>query len=151
MLQYDFEQSIGYWLAMASQAYQRAISEEVAPHGITHRQCHVLGWLALEGELSQTELAKRMSIEPPTLVRILDRMERAGWIERDDCCHDRRKKIIRLREEVEPVWAKIVECARKTRARATEGLSGEELESLKAILEKVCANLGATLLVQDGV
>ena len=85
MLDYDFQNSIGYWLCMASHAYERAMNEELTAHGITFRQCQVLAWLALEGEQSQTELATRMNIEPPTLVRVLDRMERDGLVSRSGC------------------------------------------------------------------
>ncbi len=64
MLQYDFEESIGYWLVLSSQTYLRALNTELAPHGLTMRQSQVLGWLALEGPLTQNELATRMMIEP---------------------------------------------------------------------------------------
>ena len=83
MLEYDFENSVGFWICQASHALQRAFNEELAPQGVTYRQAQVLGCLALEGKLSQTDLAERMRIEPPTLVGILDRMEQGGWIRRD--------------------------------------------------------------------
>ncbi len=121
MLLYDFEQSIGYWLTLATQAYHRAVSDEVAPHGITFRQSQVLAWLALEGELSQAELANKMMIEPPTLVGILDRMERDGWITRNNCPSDRRKKLIRATAAAEPVWEKIAEGGRRVRAARPKG------------------------------
>src|SRR5688572_9141763 len=73
MLDYDFPSSIGYWLITTHQGYLRAFNEKLAPEGITYRQAQVLGWLAAEGPLTQTELAARMLIEPPTLVGILDR------------------------------------------------------------------------------
>ena len=141
MLVYDFDESIGYWLTMATQAFHRAVSEEVAPHGITFRQSLVLAYLALEGELSQAELATKMMVEPPTLVGILDRMERDGWITRNGCPSDRRKKLIRATRAAEPVWEKIAEGGRRVRARATEGLSEEELETLKQLLGRVNQNL----------
>jgi MarR family transcriptional regulator for hemolysin len=141
VLNYDFEQSIGYWLTMTTQAYHRAVSEELVPHGVTYRQSMVLGWLALEGELSQTELAAKMMVEPPTLVGILDRMERDGWISRHNCPSDRRKNLIRANEAAEPVWERIVECARRVRERATEGLSDRQLETLKKLLARVNQNL----------
>ena len=34
-LQYDFSNSVGYWITSASHAIQRALNEEVRPHGIT--------------------------------------------------------------------------------------------------------------------
>ena len=141
MLQYDFEDSLGYWLTIATQAFHRAVSEEVAPHGITYRQSLVLGWLAFESELSQTELANKMMVEPPTLVGILDRMERDGWITRNSCPADRRKKLIRATTAAEPVWEKIAAGGRRVRARATEGLSEPELDTLKQLLRRVNQNL----------
>ena len=139
----DFEQSVGYWLTVVTQAYHRAISDELAPHGITYRQSMVLGWLALEGELSQTELASKMMVEPPTLVGILDRMERDGWITRHGCPQDRRKNLIRANPGAEPVWEKIVECALRVRAEATAGMSEQELDTLKKLLKRMRQNIEA--------
>jgi len=141
VLNYDFEQSIGYWLTLTTQAYHRAVTEELAPHGITYRQSMVLGWLALEGEMSQTELANKMMVEPPTLVGILDRMERDGWIARHNCPSDRRKKLIRVTRAAEPVWDKIIECAKRVRERATEGLSERQVAMLKKLLRRVGQNV----------
>jgi MarR family transcriptional regulator for hemolysin len=138
---FDFEESIGCWLTLTTHAYHRAVSEELAPHGITYRQSLVLGWLAFEGELSQTELANKLMIEPPTLVGILDRMERDGWIARHDCPGDRRKKLVRATAAAEPVWEKIVECAARIRYQATQGLSERQLATLKKLLAKVRQNL----------
>jgi MarR family transcriptional regulator for hemolysin len=128
-------------MTIATQAYHRAVSEEVAPHGITYRQSLVLAWLAAEGELSQAELASKMLVEPPTLVGILDRMERDGWITRNGCPSDRRKKLIRATSAAEPVWEKIAECARRVRASASEGLTERQLETLKQLLGRVHQNL----------
>lgn len=140
-LRHEAEQSIGYWLTVTTQAYHRAVSEQMAPHGITYRQSMVIGWLMLEGELSQAELAAKMMVEPPTLVGILDRMQRDGWITRHNCRSDRRKKLVRLSPAVEPVWEKIRECAERIRDRATKDLTAAELDSLKHLLQRVHGNL----------
>ena len=137
----DIEESIGYWLTLTTQAYHRAVSEELEPHGITYRQSMVLGWLALEGALSQADLAAKMMVEPPTLVGILDRMERDGWISRHNCPGDRRKKMIRANPTAEPVWEKIVECAKRIRAQSTAGLSDRQLATIKKLLLRVQHNL----------
>lgn len=141
MLQYDFDNSIGYWVTMAANAIRRAVNEELAPQAITYRQCQVLGWLALAGPLPQSELAERMGIEPPTLVGILDRMERDRWIRRKPCPTDGRKKLVHPTAAAGPVWSKIVAAARRVRKRATQGLSEIELAELKRMLERVQQNL----------
>lgn len=151
--QYNHRESIGYWLTVTTQAYHRTLRDELAPYGITYRQMQVVGWLAIEGNgldggllsgaLSQAELASRMMIEPPTLVGILDRMERSGWITREGCPQDRRKKLIRLKPDAEPIWEKIIRCFKKVRAQATAGLSEQELKIMERALDVIRTNLGA--------
>lgn len=141
MLEFDFEESIGYWICSTSHAIRRALNLELDRQGITYRQWEVLCWIAMEGELSQAELAEKMGIEAPTLVGILDRMERDGWLDRYSCPNDRRRKRIRATEKAESVWARMIDCARRVRTRAREGLSQEELETLKSICERIRGNL----------
>jgi len=143
MADYDFEESLGYWLTVTTQALHRRLAEELAPDGITYRQTHVIGWLKLRGELSQADLARLMMIEPPTLVRILDRMEQAGWIRRTGDPTDRRRRIVQLAPKAEPIWDRIADRARALREAAAAGLTPAEVNQLKRLLRRVHANLGA--------
>jgi MarR family transcriptional regulator, transcriptional regulator for hemolysin len=150
MLEYDFQSSIGYWLCMTSHAYERAMNEELTAQGITFRQCQVLAWLAMEGDQTQTELAAHMNIEPPTLVRVLDRMERDGLVARTDCPDDRRRKIIRPLPKAKPIWKKIIASAEVVRSRAIDGLSKQEVATLKKLLARMQDNLLAEVAAQGG-
>jgi len=141
VLEHDFENSVGYWVCQSSHVFQRAFNEELAPHGVTFRQAQVLGCLALEGRLSQTDLAERMGIEPPTLVGILDRMERDGWIRRGGDTRDRRKKLVEATAAARPAWTTIVTAAKRLRTRATRGLTATQLAQLKKLLAAVRDNL----------
>jgi len=142
MLQYDFEESVGYWITMTSHSYQDALNQELIPYGITFRQFQVIGWLVYEGPLSQVELAERMMIEPPTLVRILDRMERDEWIKRESDPADRRRKVLEVLPEAKPIWSQMVACLKRLRKKATKGMSPEQVETLKTLLAQVQINLG---------
>jgi MarR family transcriptional regulator for hemolysin len=143
VLDYDFEDSVAYWVCQTAKAFERALNEELAPHGITFPQWQVLGWLALEGELTQAQLAERLRIEAPTLTGILDRMERAGWIARTVSPTDRRKKLVRPAPRVKPVWDQVVTCARRVRARAVRGLPPEDVRRVMTTLAAVQDNLKA--------
>ncbi|MBI1309920.1 MarR family transcriptional regulator [bacterium] len=142
MAQYDFQASIGYWITVTSFGYQRVLEAELAEFGITFRQFQVLGWLKLAGTLSQVELAERMAIEPPTLVRILDRMESAGWILRGGDPSDRRRKLISVQPEAEPAWSQVVRVLKRVRNRATRDMSPDEVDLLQNLLQRVQVNLG---------
>ena len=141
MTPYDFQASIGYWITVTSFGYQRVLETELAEFGITFRQFQVLGWLKLEGELPQVGLADRMMIEPPTLVRILDRMEAAGWIRRCSDPLDRRRKLISVQPEAEAAWSQVVRVLKRVRQRATRDMSDQEVAQLQNLLQRVQQNL----------
>lgn len=143
MLDYDYENSVGYWLATATHSVRRALESELSREKVTIRQWEVLNWLSLEGELTQADLAERMCVEAPTLTGILCRMERDGWLERRNCNDDRRCKRIRPTEQAEAIWHRIAACGRRVRQQASEGLSQDDLQTLKAICERIRHNLGS--------
>ncbi len=137
---YDFESSLGVWLVTTSHAYQQKFQHNL-PEGITYRQCQTLGYLAMEGPLSQSELASRMMIEAATLSCVIDRMERDGWLRRVRCPEDGRRKIIEPTAAANPIWQEITACATRTRQQAALGLTPQESAQLKTLLEKVRTNL----------
>lgn len=141
LLDHDFCSDVGYWLHMAAHRFERAMNAELANEGLTYRQCQVLGWLAVDGPLAQVDLAERMNIEPPTLVRVLDGMERSALIERTECLDDRRRKVIRPTDRATPVWEKIVVCANRVRDRAVRELTSDEQETLRCLLHKLHDNI----------
>ncbi len=144
MLKYEYQSSIIYWVVTTAHALERRVNVELAPMGITFRQAEVLAWLALEGDLSQVELADRMRIEAPTLAGIVARMEKSDWIIRETSPQDRRRKIIRPTQRVEPIWERLLEAGAAVRSLATRGLEPAEVQQLISLLERVQVNLPAT-------
>jgi MarR family transcriptional regulator for hemolysin len=150
VLEYDFENSVGYWLLLAQQAYARQFNARLAPHGITYRQMQVLGWLAIEGQMTQADLAARMVVEPPSLVGVLDRMEQSGWIARQACPEDRRKKWIVPKPAAQQAWKKIVSCGKDLREQATKGLTKAETVKLRKMLAVVHENVATATINSNG-
>jgi len=144
-MKYDFHASTGYWVTLTAHHYQQRVDTDLRPFGITFRQFQVIAWLKYEGPLTQSELARRMTIEPPTLAGIMTRMESMGWIVRDSCDKDRRKKFLDVGPAAEPVWERIVEVLNNLREEATRGMSPEQVEQLHRLLSQVIFNLGETV------
>jgi MarR family transcriptional regulator for hemolysin len=142
MIEYDFEKSVSFWVGLTAHLFETALNNQLAGTGITLRQVQVLSCLALNGAQAQNELATQLRIEPSTIVRILDRMERDGWIQRCESPHDRRKKIVHPTEKADAKWATIVECGERMEKRATASLSQVKLNNLKDTLAEIRRNLG---------
>lgn len=68
-------------------------------------------WMVLlkvpAGGLTQKVLAESVGVEGPTLVGLLDRLERNGWIERGVCEEDRRAKRVVLTPKAEKARAAV--------------------------------------------
>ena len=149
MLEHDAETSVGYWAFVVFRDFERAANEELAQHGITLRQSQVLSLLAINGDSTQAQLSDWIRVEPPTLVRILDRMERDGWIRRCADPVDRRKKLIRPTPKVQPIWKRVRECFLRVRARASQDIDPKDLNAAREVLMAMHENLSAPVLVKE--
>ncbi|HZP11285.1 MAG TPA: MarR family transcriptional regulator [Nevskiaceae bacterium] len=109
--------------------------------GLTLTQCKVLAHLHRNEGVSQIRLAELTETDPMTLVRILDRMEEQGWIERRAHETDRRARKLFLRRAAVPIVNRIWEFADRARSEALAGLSAKERDKLMSLLERVHANL----------
>lgn len=143
MLEFDFEESVGYWICTTSHALRKALESKLLEVGITLRQWEVLACLACEEGLTQAEMADRLGIEPPTLAGVVGRMERDGWLERVACQEDRRKNRVYPTPQAENVWKQTTEICHGIRQQATAGLDASMLECLKVGCEQIRANLEA--------
>ena len=142
MIENDFEKSFMLWVRLASHLFSVSFNNELSGTGITLRQAQVLYCLKSRGELAQNELAAQLQIEPPTIARVLDRMERDGWIKRLPSPQDRRKKIIHPTKKVDAVWKTIIKCGSRIERQATANLSQSQLDVVKEVLRVVAKNLG---------
>ena len=112
----------------------RELRKETEQLGITARQATLLWLVKRSPGLSLAELAAEEGISPPALSGHVDRLERAGLIERIRSSEDRRRVGLRLTEE----GARLM---RRVRARRTTWLADRlrtleptELEAIEAAL-----------------
>lgn len=109
--------------------------------GLTRSQWRALCIIQRYPEVSQNKIAELMEIEPITLARILDRMEKAGWIKRKAHPKDKRVKQISLTNKVDGILAEIRKIAVKTRKDALANFSEAEHEKLLELLSRIKTNV----------
>lgn len=90
----------GYQLAYVARRWRRELDESLAGFGLTDASWRPLVHLGRLGEgARQNDLARSLGIEGPSLVRLLDRLAAAGFIERREDASDRRAKTLHLTPE----------------------------------------------------
>jgi MarR family transcriptional regulator for hemolysin len=149
MTDYNPERSFGFLLYDAARLLRRDFDRRARSLGLTRAQWSVLAHLKRNEGSKQAAVADTLELEPITLVRLLDRLEAAGWVERRPDPGDRRARQLYLTEKARPVLDQLMALASETRAVALAGFSEPEREILIEALTKVRANLTSRDLVGE--
>ena len=112
-----------------------AVDRRLEPLGLSQAQWRPLLVLHRAGQpLTQIELARQLDIEAPTLVRLLDRLERKQWIERRPIAGDRRIRHIVLTASACELIRTILPLVRAVRDEAFADLDADQrLACLRAL------------------
>ena len=137
----DLERSFGFLVTDVARLFGRRFDLNGRRLGLTRAQCRTLGYLARNEGINQAGLADLLEIRPMTLVRQVDRMEEAGWIERRPDPADRRARRLFLTEKARPVLGRIWDVATETQREAMTRLTAEESDRLITLLRRVQATL----------
>jgi DNA-binding MarR family transcriptional regulator len=146
----DLDRSFGFLINDVARLFGRRFSHNGRRLGLTREQCRTLGYLARNEGINQAGLADRLEIRPMTLVRQIDRMEEAGWIERQPDPADRRARLLYLTAKARPILGRIWDVANETRDEALTQLSPAETKQLIELLRRVHATLSDRVPVGDG-
>jgi len=141
--------TFGFLLHDSARLMRRDFERRSRSSGLTRAQWAVLAYLARSEGTSQAALAEMLEIEPITLVRLLDRLEGAGWVERRPDPTDRRVRRLYLTETARPLMEQFQELAAATREAALSGLSEAERLQLTDLLTKVRTNLSGRGLAAE--
>ena len=91
--------------------------------------------------LTQTELAKRLRITPATVTKMLQRMEKAGFIQRTSDAQDRRITRVYLTEAGRAVQSRVENVWKTMEAETFTGFTPEERGTLRRFLLQMRGNL----------
>ena len=139
------EESLGYLINRSARAFANRLATELRPFDVGIGQWAVLLHLWGKDGMTQAQLARRVAIEQPTMVRTIDRMERDGLVARRADPNDRRASRITLTERGWGLRDTLVPLAAGVNATATATLTDDEVETLKRLLAKLVSTEAGTL------
>lgn len=139
----DPKNSLGYLSRIAFRRFSRALEKRTLPHGVSSGQWRFLRVLWREDGLTQRELSVRVGMREPTTVTALKSLERGGLVTRTASTEDRRKMHVFLTPKARKLQGKLAPCVAEVNAIAAQGLSAEEVSTLRRLLARVGQNLTA--------
>lgn len=130
----------GYRLRRATSASMPEINRLLVPFGLRRTTYSALTVVADNPGLSQSQLAKALSIERPNIVQIIDELEKPNLVERRAAPNDRRTYALRATDAGMKLQSQAQLSLRQYEDELTRGMSSSDIEQLHGFLSLIEAN-----------
>jgi MarR family transcriptional regulator for hemolysin len=146
----DIEQ-FQYLMRDLPRLWRSLLDQRLNPMGLSQAKWRALYSIGGSQEpITQTMLAERLSIEAPTVVRLVDRLEEDGWIERRGCVADRRVRHIHLTPKAMKVYHEIDAVVNDVREQILGKVKASDLRACNVVLQRLVDAARAAMVTQSG-
>ena len=136
------QDEIGFQLVLVSRQYRKEMDAILAECGLSDASSLPLRYLARQSKpLRQKDLAQRLAIEGPTLVRSLDALVAKGLVSRTEDPSDRRAKLVSTTPEGRALLASMAESFARLRSQLFEGVSDADIDAALRLLRQLEQNI----------
>ncbi len=131
-------ETFGQMLHGTARVWRQKLDERLKPMGLSQARWRTLMHLSLaENALTQAEIAARLGVEEPTVVTLLNGLEKAGWITRRSSLRDRRCKMVLLAQRAQRVITQINRSADDLRHELLADIPNADLQTCIKVLTRV--------------
>jgi len=142
--------TIGMLIVAARRSIRQLVAAKVVPLDLTPHHAWMLMVIAKAAPLSQTNLAKAMWMDPPTVSRLIFEMEARGYLSVEpDPAHGRRN-LISLTSEGLALFENLDEIRANFEEGSQKGMTEEEVAALREGLVKFMSNLDVMVAAELG-
>ncbi|MBQ1289471.1 MAG: MarR family transcriptional regulator [Erysipelotrichaceae bacterium] len=135
-------QDIGYIIKKISVSQKAGMDASLSAYNLTSSQLHVLFLLDRSGgEMTQKTLEEALGVSHPTVVGLVSRLEKQGFITTETDPDDRRHKKILPTEKALNLKEELSRARRENERKMTSGFSDKELKQLNEYLQRIYANI----------
>lgn len=128
-------------LSSVNRKLRALFDARVKEKGLTLSRARALFALSRRDGLNQRELAEELGIETPTIVRLLDGMEKQGFIERRVEATDRRAKQIHMTERGRGIADEIDKLACEIREQVLDGVDSKDKATALQVIGMMTGNI----------
>ena len=140
----SIEPSLGYFLSTARNVLAGRIDRAVAPLGLTSSQIGVILLLWFERAKTPNEMSRTLSYDTGSMTRMLDRLEKKGFLVRQRSQSDRRVVELALTGQGGEAAQQLPALITAVMTEQLRGFEPEEVATLIGLLQRFIANDGTT-------
>lgn len=141
---------IAFLLAQLGADASAAFEEALTPLGITASEAGLLRMIGRHPGISQKAASEQLGVGPSRVVAVLDRLERAGHVERRRSATDRRSHEVHLTPDGQRLLAALRPIAEAHEKAFIHGLDEDDLDRLAGYLEAIAAARGLSRDIHRG-
>lgn len=138
---FNLDDCIAFITCSSAKELADCMEKRLNYYNITRTQWIALYYINNNYMITQKQLADKMSLKEPSIVRLLNKMETFGWIKRSNSKTDRRIKFLSLTENGQKIQTEMLDIVEKFKNDVLSGISTEELEIFKSALNKMVTNI----------
>ncbi|MDI6024881.1 MarR family winged helix-turn-helix transcriptional regulator [Corticibacterium sp. UT-5YL-CI-8] len=120
---------------------RKVFDSRVSKHGLTTARAYLLKHLAANEGATQTELAAALQVEQPSMIGLVDGLEKTGWVSRCAVKGDRRAKAIYLTAHGRQEMASISAFASDLRSQLLAGIDKDDMVVALRVLDSIVDNI----------
>jgi len=133
--------TLGYLVLDVARLMSASFEARTRSIGITRAQWSLIGALVRAEGCNQAQLAELLQITPISLGRLIDRMEKAGWVERRAEAGDRRSYRLFLTDKAHAIRPALRKLSDETQEEALAALDPAQRRQLLESLTQVRTTL----------
>jgi DNA-binding MarR family transcriptional regulator len=138
---HPIRQNASFALAKVCRAHRTYVGELLSAHGLHVGQDMVLVELWQDDGLRGSELADRLGVEPPTVTKMLRRLEACGLVERRTDPQDARSLRVYLTAQGLALEEPVVRCWERAERTMLSGMDAGDRQTFRTLLNRVRRNL----------
>jgi DNA-binding MarR family transcriptional regulator len=127
-------------MSMRILARNLGLALDAADVGVNVPQFGMLDFLLTNSEAVQTDLANHLHKDKSVILRQLDQLEQAGWVERQMDPEDRRRKNLVVTKAGQEVHRKAARVRDKVFVQVLEGIALKDVETMLKVLHRMAEN-----------
>ena len=137
----DLKESIGLLLKTSAKSWEKAADIDMYERfGLVGMKWKIIVTLSIKEGITQKHVADMMFVEAPTLVSVIDKMEKEGYLTRQPDPNDRRNNLIFMTKKSKDIVDPIIDSVLEIRNVGLNKISKNDINTTKKVLGQILAN-----------
>ena len=137
---FNLDDCLAFITSKSSKLFADTLEHAFRPYHLTRSQWIAIYFIYNDGHMTQRELADKIGIKEPSVVRLIQKLEYDGYLTRHGLDEDKRVKQVELTTKGEQAYHELLPVVKQFKNKTIAGIAEEDLKTFKNVLEAMLKN-----------